>query len=234
MPDLKPTICFDLDGTLIDTAPDLLNALDHCLITDGFEKADRSAIRPIIGNGAKAMIEQSLEIQAKKAEAITPARLEALWEIMINHYAANITAESRPFEGVEAALKALKKTGFPLAVITNKPLFLTIPLLDTLDLTHLFDQITGGDSYPHKKPDPRTLHETVRQAGGTPPLAIMVGDSKTDIDTALNANTPSIGVTFGYTEQTMQSLNPDKLMTHFDQLEGFVGEIVLNLPRQQQ
>lgn len=216
-------LCFDLDGTLVDTAPDLLAALDHCLKGGGFAPADHSTIRPIIGDGAKTMITRALESQNVRPDE---PQLETLWQTMIEHYRANIAAKSRPFEGATAALERFTQRGVKLAILTNKPLFLTKPLLEALNLTPHFTRITAGDNFPYRKPDPRVLVETLKAAGGNMDNAIMIGDSKTDIDTARNAGIPVIGVTFGYTDQPMADLTPDRLMTHYDELNDLVNELL--------
>ncbi|MBO6548454.1 MAG: HAD-IA family hydrolase, partial [Rhizobiales bacterium] len=128
------------------------------------------------------------------------------------------------------ALETLKNEGHTLAVCTNKTIELTLPLLERLDLTKHFKAITGANSFPFKKPDARHLFETIKKAGGNERKAVMIGDSKTDILTAKNANIPSIGVTWGYTEISMPELNPDYLINHFDELTNVIntlsGELV--------
>ena len=214
------TLCFDLDGTLVNTAPDLFNALDHSLEQFGHPKPDHTPIRPIIGQGAKAMQKKALAQFANTPPS--SEELNEMWQTMIDHYAANIAEESHPYEGVIAVLKALKSAGHRTAICTNKPMFLTEPLLNTLNMTQHFDVITSADSYPFKKPDPRTLWETIKKAGGTPEHALMIGDSKTDIDTARNANIPVIGVTFGYTETPIDALAPDKIMSNYQELPELI------------
>jgi len=222
------TVCFDLDGTLVDTAPDLLAALDFCLAQKGYPLPDHDLIRPIIGQGAKEMIRRSVSLEPMGAAdglatqappcPLSEEEIDDLWQVLIAYYAKHIAVKSAPFEGVVEALGALKQRGFLLAVCTNKPLYLTAPLLDQLNLTFYFDAISGADSFPYRKPDPRHLLDTITQAGGDRVTSVMVGDSKTDIDTARNANVPVIGVDFGYSEVTMESLKPDRMMSHYDEL----------------
>ena len=225
MPAAPLTICFDLDGTLVDSAPDLFAALDHALNAKGYKPSDHEAIRPIIGHGAKAMIKRALEL---KNEPIDETGIDELWHILIDHYTIHSADQTRTFEGTIEALETLKSKGHSLAVCTNKTIDLTLPLLEKLDLTKHFKAITGANSFPFKKPDARHLFETIKQAGGSPEAAVMIGDSKTDIETAQNANIPSIGVTWGYTDTPMQELNPTHLISHFNELE----EIIQTLSRE--
>jgi len=221
------TICFDLDGTLVNSAPDLFAALDHALKTKGYEPSEQAAIRPIIGQGAKAMIKRALQI---KNEPLDDKKIDELWHILIEHYTIHSADQTHTFEGTLEAMEVLKSNGHTLAVCTNKTIDLTMPLLEKLDLSKHFKAITGANSFAFKKPDARHLFETIKQAGGTPEAAVMIGDSKTDILTAKNANIPSIGVTWGYTDIPMQELNPTHLISHFNELENIIqtlsGELV--------
>lgn len=223
----KLTICFDLDGTLVNSAPDLFAALDHALTSKGYNHSQHNEIRPIIGQGAKAMIKRALTLQNIQLD---DKEVDELWHILIDHYAIHSADQTHPYEGTIEALETLKNEGHTLTVCTNKTIELTLPLLEKLDLTKHFKAITGANSFPFKKPDARHLFETIKQAGGSPNAAVMIGDSKTDILTAQNANIPSIGVTWGYTEISMPELNPDYLINHFDELTNIIntlsGELV--------
>lgn len=220
-----PTICLDLDGTLVDTAPDLLKALDHSLEESGYPPSNHQTIRPIIGDGAKAMIKRALEDQGI-IEPLTKDRLNQLWEDMIEYYTANIADFSRPFKGAVKTLQELREEGFRTAILTNKPYFLTMPLLEALEMTALFDHITAADNFPYRKPDPRALTQTIAATGGTPQRAVMVGDSLTDIKTARAANIPVIGVDFGYSEIPMQDLKPDRLMSSYQSFKQHVASVL--------
>ncbi len=220
------TLCFDLDGTLVDTAPDLLNALDSCLQQAGYAQPNHALIRPIIGSGAKAMIKRAFETDQNILTLPNETEIDRLWHNFIDHYTAHIADESRPYPGALKTLTTLKEAGYLLAVCTNKPISLTTPLLQALNLTPLFDAVVGINSTPYTKPDPRVLHSTVQSAGGDIQTAIMIGDSKTDIDAARNANIPVIGVTFGYSEQPIESLLPDKIMSDYDELLLLVDQII--------
>ncbi len=221
-PPTKVTICFDLDGTLVNTAPDLLAALDHTLTTNGHPPSNHGEIIPIIGQGAMAMIRRALgqddfEESAAKSTAFD-TDLKPLWQSLIEHYTIHIADQSHPYPGVVEALERLREKRHPLAICTNKPMFLTLPLLDALGLQDYFTAICGADSFPFKKPDPRHLFETIRQAGGQSESGILIGDSATDVQTARAAALPVIGVPFGYSETPMHALKPDAIIAHFDDL----------------
>lgn len=216
------TVCFDLDGTLINTAPDLLAALDHCLLTYGHKAADHSHIMPIIGQGAKAMLRRALSREAETATAaptpLADSQIDEMWQTLIEHYTIHIADQSHPYEGVMNAITRLKDEKMKLAICTNKPMFLTEPLLEKLGISDVFDAICGADSFPFKKPDPRHLNETILKAGGTPARGLMIGDSRTDVETARNAALPVIGFDGGYTDIPMKDLQPDALISHYDEL----------------
>lgn len=214
------TVAFDLDGTLVDTAPDLINTLNVLLAAEGLPPLPLSEARPFIGRGAKWMIERGF--QAAGA-TLQEARAPELFDRFIAHYLDHIADESRPFAGVESALDALKAQGARLAVCTNKRTDLSLSLLEALDLRRRFDAVVGADATPACKPDARHLTTAVAAAGGTMERAILVGDAGTDAGAARAAGAPLILVSFGYTEIPARDLGPDLLIDHFDQLvEGCV------------
>lgn len=216
------TICFDLDGTLVDTAHDLIAALEHALQSKNLPKTDPAHIRPIIGEGAKAMITVALGSNSIKP---TEAELDELWTIMIAHYQENLAVHSRAFENAINVIDELKSKGCKLAICTNKSMALTTPLLQALELEQMFDAITAGDSFAFKKPDPRHLWETVTQSGGTNTHAIMIGDSETDILAARNAKIPVIGVEWGYSKVPIHELEPDITIAHFNELHAAIDKL---------
>ena len=209
------TIAFDLDGTLVDTAPDLIGTLNLLLADEGLPPLALSEARSFIGRGAKWMIERGFQAAGAPLEE---ARAPELFDRFIARYLAHIADESRPFPGVEAALDAMKAEGARLAVCTNKRTDLSLALLDALDLTRRFDAVIGADATPACKPDPRHLTTAVTAAGGSMDRAIMVGDAGTDAGAARAAGTPLVLVSFGYTEIPARDLEPDLLIDHFDQL----------------
>lgn len=210
-----PIAVFDLDGTLIDTAPDLLDSLNHCLLEEGLVPAELSDLRHLVGFGARVMIERAF---AERERRVAGAELERLFDVFLEHYHANMPGRSRPFPGAVEALDRLAASGFTLAVCTNKFEQSSVTLLTALGLAPRLAAICGGDSFAFRKPDPRHLLETIEQAGGDPLNAVMVGDSRTDIDTAKAAGVPVVAVDFGYTDQPVQVFAPTRVISHFDEL----------------
>jgi phosphoglycolate phosphatase len=216
------TIVFDLDGTLVETAPDLIRATNHVLALCGLAPVDPREIRPIISFGGRAMIEQGLRLHG---EARGKGEIDRLFEHFVQHYSENIAVESHPYPGLEAALQGVADRGARLAVCTNKQEGLSRQLLTTLGLLDRFAALAGRDTFPVFKPDPEHLRGAIRLAGGDPTRAVMVGDSDTDIQTARRAGLPVIGVPFGYTDIPVYDLNPDVVIEHYDELEAAVERI---------
>lgn len=208
-------IAFDLDGTLVDTAPDLIGTLNVLLKEEGLPALPLAEARPFIGRGARWMIERGFEAAGAH---LHPARTQALFDRFILHYLEHIADESRPFPGCEAALDALRDQGARLCVCTNKRTDLSVALLETLGLAHRFDAVIGADSTPAIKPDPRHLQTAVDAVGGAMDRAILVGDAATDAGAARAAKAGLILVSFGYTEIPAADLGPDILIDSFDEL----------------
>lgn len=217
------TVVFDLDGTLVDTAPDLIRATNHVLECVGFAEVGAELLRPWISYGARRMIVEGLAFSGQQA---SEGELDNLLEKFLAHYAANIAFESRPFPGVVPVLDRLIAHGCRLAVCTNKRENLTRSLLDQLDLTRRFAAIAGRDTLPVSKPHPGHLRGAVEMAGGDLARSIMIGDSEVDIATAKAAHVPVVGVTFGYTQVPVERLSPDAVIAHFDQLEDVVERLM--------
>ncbi len=209
------TIVFDLDGTLVDTAPDLISALNHVLDREGLSPVPMQSARNMIGAGARKLIERGLEAEGRIVGVEDINRLTADF---IAYYADHIADESRPFEGLEAALDHLAERGHRLAVCTNKLEWLSRRLLDALGLSRRFAAICGADTFGVQKPDPTILRETVARAGGQLAASIMVGDAGTDVGVARRAGVPVIGVSFGYTDVPIEELKPDRLIHHMRDL----------------
>jgi phosphoglycolate phosphatase len=209
------TIAFDLDGTLVDTAPDLVGTLNVLLADEGLAALPLAQARPFIGRGARWLIERGFEAAGAH---LHPARSQSLFERFLVHYEAHIADESRPFPGCEPALDALRAEGARLAVCTNKLTGLSKTLLDALELSGRFDAVIGADSTPAIKPDPRHLEAAVAAVGGRMDRTILVGDAATDAGAARAAGAGLILVTFGYTETPAAELAPDILIDHYDQL----------------
>jgi phosphoglycolate phosphatase len=214
------TVVFDLDGTLVDTAPDLTNALNDVLVRRGHEPVSAEMIRSAVGMGARIMIETALA-RSRRSDDIEPMLAEFL-----QHYDTNIAVESRPFPGALAALETLKGRGARLAVCTNKREFLARKLLAALGLDHYFEAIAGRDSFAVAKPHPGHLTETIALAGGDPSRAIMVGDSEVDVLAAKAACVPVVMVRFGYAPAPLDDVRPDAVIDHFDELARKVPRLL--------
>jgi phosphoglycolate phosphatase len=219
------TVVFDLDGTLVDTAPDLINALNFVLEREGLPAVALHAARNMIGAGARKLIERGLELDGR---LVSPQDLARLTGDFIDHYAAHIADLSKPFEGLEGALDDLESSGYRFAVCTNKLEWLSKLLLDRLALSSRFAAICGADSFGVSKPDPAILRETVARAGGQLSSTVMVGDAGPDVGVARRAGVPVIGVGFGYTDVPIADLKPDRLIHHMGELPAAVDALMLH------
>jgi phosphoglycolate phosphatase len=217
------TIVFDLDGTLIDTAPDLVDTLNLLLAQEGLPAVPFDVARNMIGGGARGMIERALAAEGRSCPA---AEMDRLYKAFIAHYSAHIADRSRPFPGLESALGQLADTGHRLAVCTNKLEWLSVRLLDTLKLADRFAAICGQDTFGMQKPDPEVLRLTVHRAGGELARAIMIGDSKTDVCTARAAGIPVIAVDFGYSDVPIARLQPDRIISAFADLPTAIVDVM--------
>jgi phosphoglycolate phosphatase len=216
------TVVFDLDGTLVDTAPDLINALNYILVREEMPPVPLHSARTMIGAGVRRLIERGLELDGRAIEIEDVNRLTADF---IDYYAAHIADASRPFEGLESALDDLAARGYRFAVCTNKLEWLSKLLLDRLGLSARFSAICGADTFGISKPDPAILRQTVARAGGELSSTVMVGDAGPDIGVARRAGVPVIGVAFGYTEVPIADLNPDLLINHMNELPAAVASL---------
>ncbi|GEP11944.1 phosphoglycolate phosphatase, bacterial [Methylobacterium gnaphalii] len=214
---------FDLDGTLADTAGDLVGTLNVILEREGLVALPLEQARDLLGAGARALITRGFSAAGQTLE---PARLEQLFDDFLDYYGAHLTDHSRLYPGVVAALDALEARGFRLAVCTNKVEGHAVDLLEALGLAPRFAAIVGKDTFAWSKPDPRHITLTVERAGGDPARAVMVGDSRADIDAAKAAGIPVVGVSFGYTAVPMRDLAPNTLIDHFDELPAAVAALV--------
>lgn len=206
------TIVFDLDGTLIDTAPDLAAAANHALSLVGLEPVSVAQLHPFIGHGSRAMIDAGLRFHDR---TVAESELTRLHDRFLVFYADNVAVASRPFEGIVDVLDELAGAGARLAVCTNKVEHLSKALLRTLNLDGRFAAIAGRDTFEVFKPAPGHLIGTIEMAGGDPARAVMVGDSEVDIATAAAAGVPSIGVTFGYTPRPIREVGPGAVIDHY-------------------
>lgn len=210
-----PILVFDLDGTLADTARDLIGTLNVLLIDAGLPAVASDDARHLVGAGARALIERGFALHGACRD---PIDIEVLVARFLSHYADHIADETCLFPGAEAALDRFRVAGFRLAICTNKPEPLARLLLDRLGVADRFSAICGRGSFPMHKPDPEMLRRTIAAAAGDPDRAIMVGDSRTDIETARNAGIPVVAVDFGYTDTPVAALGPDRIISRFDEL----------------
>ncbi len=208
-------VVFDLDGTLLDTHADLIDSLNHTIASIGLAPVSYDDLTHLVGHGAKVMIERACKLHG---HPLTEDESGPLLQRFIAHYSSTMPGHTKPYPGLIAAMDNLKANGFTLAVCTNKLESLARTLIDALGLTHYFAAITGGDTFPVRKPDARHLLGTIEKAGGTPERSIMVGDSFNDIAVAKNAAVASIGVPFGYSDVPIESLEPTRIIQHFDEL----------------
>jgi phosphoglycolate phosphatase len=215
-------VVFDLDGTLVDTAPDLTNALNFILAREGLAPVPLHAARNMIGAGARKLLERGLELEGR---TVSLAELDRLTDDFINHYAEHIADASHPFDGLEAALDDLESSGYRFAVCTNKLEWLSKRLLDRLNLSPRFAAICGADTFGVSKPDPAILRQTIARAGGELSSAIMVGDAGPDVGVARRAGIPVICVSFGYTEVPVADLKPDRVIDHMRELRGAIESL---------
>lgn len=220
------TIVFDLDGTLVDTAPDLIDTLNVILTREGLPAVPFETGRNLIGGGAQAMIERAL---AAEGRACSPAEIDRLYAAFVAYYADHLADRSRPVPHLESALDQLAGAGHRLAVCTNKLEWLSVRLLNILKLAPRFAAICGPDTFGVQKPDPEVLRRTVLRAGGKPATAIMVGDSKTDVYTARAAQVPVVAVDFGYSDVPIASFKPDRIISSFSDLPRTITALAANL-----
>ena len=211
----NPIIIYDLDGTLADTAGDLMAALNFVLERDGLAPLPVENARSMLGAGGRALIERGY---AASARALSPQRLDVLFGDFLAHYNAHIAVHTRLYPGVLAALDAFDAAGWRQAICTNKMEASAKLLMERLGVAERFAFICGQDTFGVGKPDPKPLIGTVEAAGGTTSRAIMIGDSATDIKTARAAGLPVICVDFGYTDVPVTELGPDRVISHFDEL----------------
>ena len=213
--DFPGAVLFDLDGTLVDTAPDLTHALNWVLAQENCAPVSLDEVRHMVGKGARHLMRQALQAAGLPP---TDEKLDALLPVFLDHYGAHIADDSRLFPGVRDVVEELAAAGVKLAVCTNKPEKLSRDLLGALGVDGLFPTIVGGDSLDRRKPDPEHIFETLRRMGASAKDAVMVGDSINDIAAARDAGVPVIAVTFGYTDTPVVELGADLVIEDFAEL----------------
>lgn len=217
------TIAFDLDGTLVDSAPDLIGTLNRMLVEEGLPPVPMESASTLIGSGARALLVHGFEAAGAPVER---AKSDELFERFLVDYAAHIADGSQPFEGVVETLERLSQRGAILVVATNKRSDLSELLLGKLDLTRYFAAIVGPDRVSARKPSGAHLREAVAIAGGDPGRAIMVGDAAPDADAARDAGMPCILTTFGFTPTPVEDLGGDVLIDAFEDVEEAIDGIL--------
>ena len=218
------TIVYDLDGTLANTAPDLLATLNHALTVGGYKAVDPDRIHHLVGKGARVMLGRGLEEQGI---TLSESEMDRLFDIFIEHYLEHMTDhDSAPYPGVMDVLQHYSQQGALQAICTNKNARGAMKLSNLVGFTPFMASITSGDLFTFKKPDGRHIIETVKMAGGDPSHAIMVGDSDNDILAAKDAGIPSVAVSFGYTAIPPAELGADAVIDHFSDLPAAVDKLV--------
>jgi phosphoglycolate phosphatase len=190
-PPPRPVAVFDLDGTLVDSAPDLHAALDRLMAARGLRGFTHAEVVGMVGDGARRLVEWALAARGRPFD-------EAALDAFLADYTANAAVATRPFPGIPEALDALAAAGWRLAVCTNKPEAPARRLLDALGLLGRFAALGGGDSFPVRKPDPGHLLATIRAAGGDPARAVLIGDHRNDVAAAAGAGVPCVFALWGY------------------------------------
>jgi len=219
---LKPVLVLDLDGTLVDSKPDLVAAVNAAIAVEGLPGVSTQIIGETVGQGARAMIARAFEHHKKP---LTEETSKHLMGLLVEYYTNNVAVHSRPYAGVQAALDKFRENGWLLAVCTNKPVHLANLLLEALEMDAQFNAICGVDTFDVCKPDGEHILKTIEMAGGIPAGSVMVGDTATDINAAINAALPSIAVDFGYSAIAVKKLGATKIISHFDQLWDTVHEL---------
>ena len=220
---LPPIVVFDLDGTLAETAPNIMATLNVILQQEGLTALPIERARELVGAGARALIERGFKVSGQPLDA---QRLEELFEEFLLIYAEDVASASHLYDGVIEAMDALTEAGYALAVCTNKPILHTRLILDHFGIAGRFAAVAGRDSFPFHKPDPRHLTMTIEAAKADKARAVMIGDSRTDIATAKAAGIPCICVPFGYTDVPIETLEPDLVIQHFEALPEAVSRIL--------
>ena len=215
-------VLFDLDGTLVETAPDLHAVLADITQDLGVPAPPLHELRAMIGDGARALIVRALDSVGHPHD---PALVEQLFTRFIERYTAMPCRHSFAYEGVVQVLQALRAQGVPLGICTNKPHVPTLALLAALDMTEYFQAVVGGDSLPVRKPDPGHVLATLGALGAKADGSIFVGDSVNDVKAARDAGLGVILVSFGYTDSAARNLGADLVIDHFAELPAALEKL---------
>ncbi len=212
-------VAFDLDGTLVDSAPDLTAALNFALRQFDRGEVTEAMVRGMIGRGVRVLIEQGLGATGD----VSPELIDEVLPVYLQYYLAHIADGTRPYEGVEPALTLLREQGARLAMCTNKPEGHTRKLLTALGWTEYFASVIGGDTLPVRKPDAMPLLEAVARAGGG--AAVLVGDSITDVETARAARLPCVVLSHGFRDRPAEELGADRVIERFADLVSMLASM---------
>ena len=226
----KFTVLFDLDGTLVDTAPDLMLAHNHAMKKFGFEERQLSDIKKLAGGGSKAMLRKSIQAIAElsgKVEKSNKKMEDEMTKEFINFYSNNINNKSKLITGAFEFLNWCKNNSISMAVCTNKQEHLSIDLLKKIKIYHFFDYVAGGNTFNYNKPNPKHLTDTIEIIGGDLKKSIMIGDSETDSGAAQAANIPFVLIEGGYTEKKINEIYHNHLVKNFVGLEKII-KVYLN------
>ena len=223
MPPTPPAIVFDLDGTLVDTAPDLLASLNAVLTRAGHRAVIPTQLRHLVGHGVRALFERAF---AETGTDVSPERMTELTKEFLDYYRANIARASRPFAGVPETLDRLAGEGFGLGICTNKPQDLTDLLLRELRMARHFPVVFGAGRMPYNKPDPRHVLDVVNALSGSPARAIMIGDSPVDVAAARAAQIPVIVMSYGYTPVPVHELGADAIAHDFAEIPALISSLL--------
>ena len=226
----KFTVLFDLDGTLIDTAPDLMNAHNHVMQKFGYKTKSTNEIRNLVGKGAASMIGRSLWNQARKElKKIDDEKIKSkMVDEFIDYYGKNIAVESKLLPGVLEFLKWCKKNNISMAVCTNKTEHLAVDLLKQINVYDYFEYVAGYNNFDYCKPDPRHLTNVIEIIQGELKKSIMIGDSETDSESAKAAGLPFILIEDGYTDKTINEIYHNHLIKDFNGIEQIINKYLIN------
>ena len=226
----KFTVLFDLDGTLIDTAPDLMNAHNHVMKKFGYETRSTDEIRNLVGKGAASMIGRSLWNQARnELKKIDDEKIKSkMVDEFIDYYGKNIAVESKLLPGVLEFLKWCKKNNISMAVCTNKTEHLAVDLLKKIKVYDYFEYVAGYNTFDYCKPDPRHLTNVIEIIQGELNKSIMIGDSETDSESAKAAGLPFILVEDGYTDRTISEIYHNHLIKDFNGIDQIINKYLIN------
>ncbi|OAN49222.1 hypothetical protein A6A04_03665 [Paramagnetospirillum marisnigri] len=215
-------VVFDLDGTLIDSAPDVRAALNRLLAEEGRRQLSLPEVQELVGEGASALIERAWAVTG---DAAAETGVKPLVERYLAHYRAHPADHTHVYDGVVAELERLRAAGIPLGICTNKPHRMTEIVLDALGLAKHFAAVLGGD-FPRRKPDGEHIRETLRRMGAEGRTAVYVGDSITDVRAARDAGLPVVAVSYGYARMPPEDLGADILIDRFADLGPAIAKVL--------